>query len=318
MFIILSLTVLFCVSSEGEKFKPLVIGKSENPRCFKNIDKARLPAIYRANKRSWMTSQLFAEWLQYLNQRFKNANKQAVLFLDNAPVHPHIDLSNITLQFLPPNTTAATQPLDQGIIRSFKAYYRKAMLHLLVRTVSEVDTVQSVIKDINVFTAINFIDKAWESVTQQTIVNCFRKAGLIRQSSLESSEIEEIGNLESLNNELIAQAATLIPQDQLISLEQWNDFEGFEPWGVDATALALPQPSSSQETQEEEEDEDEDEIPIVFTNREASKALEGLKMYAISKGVDMKQIKGFERAIEEAMEESKKQGKITDFFQRQN
>jgi len=31
------LTVLLCVSMSGEKLKPLVIGKSVKPRCFKGI-----------------------------------------------------------------------------------------------------------------------------------------------------------------------------------------------------------------------------------------------------------------------------------------
>ena len=34
----LRLTVLFCVSMEGEKLDPIVIGKSARPRCFKGIN----------------------------------------------------------------------------------------------------------------------------------------------------------------------------------------------------------------------------------------------------------------------------------------
>ena len=33
-------------------------------------------------------------------------------------------LSNITLFFLPPNVTSVVQPLDQGIIASYKIWYR--------------------------------------------------------------------------------------------------------------------------------------------------------------------------------------------------
>jgi hypothetical protein len=49
------ITVLFCANAEGiEKRKFLVIGKSKNPKCFKNVKS--LPLCYGANKEAWMTS----------------------------------------------------------------------------------------------------------------------------------------------------------------------------------------------------------------------------------------------------------------------
>jgi hypothetical protein len=40
----------------GEKEKPLVIGKAEKPRCFKSLKINNLPAIWRNNKKAWMTA----------------------------------------------------------------------------------------------------------------------------------------------------------------------------------------------------------------------------------------------------------------------
>jgi len=55
------LTVLLCSNSTGSDMrKPLVIGKSRNPRCFKNINPNHLGVTYRANKSAWMTGTLFA------------------------------------------------------------------------------------------------------------------------------------------------------------------------------------------------------------------------------------------------------------------
>ncbi|GFX11738.1 uncharacterized protein TNCV_4340831 [Trichonephila clavipes] len=42
----------------SEKITPLVIGK---PRCFKGINS--FPTKYRSNKKAWMTTELFNEWL---------------------------------------------------------------------------------------------------------------------------------------------------------------------------------------------------------------------------------------------------------------
>ena len=61
--------------------------------------------------------------------------------LDNAPSHvvssakvgkshgfSTLKLSNMTSVFLPPNVTSVVQPLDQGIIASFKIQYKKKLL----------------------------------------------------------------------------------------------------------------------------------------------------------------------------------------------
>ncbi|KAL4126215.1 hypothetical protein QTP88_010441 [Uroleucon formosanum] len=55
------LTVLMCGSMAGEIRKPLVIGKSKKPRCFKNMDISSLPVIWKFNKKAWMTTELMEQ-----------------------------------------------------------------------------------------------------------------------------------------------------------------------------------------------------------------------------------------------------------------
>ena len=57
------ITVLLCCNKSGtDKCKPMVIGKSLRPRCFKKIDPKSLPVDYQANKKAWMNSVLFIQW----------------------------------------------------------------------------------------------------------------------------------------------------------------------------------------------------------------------------------------------------------------
>ena len=52
------ITVMFCVNMDGSiKYKPLVIGKFQNPRCFRGVK--ALPVDYDANKKAWMTTELY-------------------------------------------------------------------------------------------------------------------------------------------------------------------------------------------------------------------------------------------------------------------
>ncbi|XP_064462149.1 tigger transposable element-derived protein 6-like [Ornithodoros turicata] len=65
------ITVLFCCNGDGsEKFKLTVIGKFQKPRCFKNA--GPLPCVYKANKRAWMTTTIFQEFLIYPDHKMSS------------------------------------------------------------------------------------------------------------------------------------------------------------------------------------------------------------------------------------------------------
>ena len=64
-----------------------MIGKSLNPRCFKNINKSALPVTYRANSKAWMRSDIFIEWLKYLDNYFRIKNKKILFLIDNTRSH---------------------------------------------------------------------------------------------------------------------------------------------------------------------------------------------------------------------------------------
>ena len=131
------ITVLLACSATGEKLTPLVIGKAANLRCFRGVDKALLPVTYRSNRKAWVTSVLFSEWLERLNAKVKAQKRNILMFLDNCGAHPKLQLSNIKLVFLPPNTTSRLQPCDAGIIATVKSHYRKRLVrHVL----AEIDT----------------------------------------------------------------------------------------------------------------------------------------------------------------------------------
>ena len=110
-----------------------VIGKAKNPRCFKNIKK--LPCRYRPQRKSWMDSILFEEWVRDVNKKIQAQRKKIALIIDNCPAHPIIEnLSHVKLVFLPPNTTSASQPMDQGVIRCLKVHYRKQLVKLILQS----------------------------------------------------------------------------------------------------------------------------------------------------------------------------------------
>ena len=95
---------------------------------------------YRWDKKAWITSSLFEDYLNDLNHKMIKSNRSIVLLLDNATPHVDLPLSNVKLVFYPPNCTSHIQPLDQGIIRSFKAYYKHNLVNRIIHEIDNPDS----------------------------------------------------------------------------------------------------------------------------------------------------------------------------------
>jgi len=123
------------------------------------------------------------EALTNLNLFMKKQNRHTLLFVDNAPCHPtDIELSNIKLQFFPAITTSTIQPLDRGVIHSFKANYRTSLVKHIIASSSAAQTTSDI--TITALDAVCWIDSARKSVTESTIQNTFTAVGF-KQKQIE-------------------------------------------------------------------------------------------------------------------------------------
>ena len=167
------ITILLCCNSTGMDLrKPLVIGKYAKPRCFKNINIRSLGIEYKNNKTAWMTGNIFSSWLLDFDKSMRG--KKVALVLDGASSHFNIQLENVNLFFLNPNTTTHCQPLDQGIIQQIKQRYRKK---LLFHQVSCFD--KKIEFKISLKKAVEWLVLSWRSIEKGSISKCFAKAKVI-------------------------------------------------------------------------------------------------------------------------------------------
>ncbi|UYV79488.1 hypothetical protein LAZ67_17002858, partial [Cordylochernes scorpioides] len=139
-----------------------------------------------------MTSSIFQEWLLQFNKQIVSEGRRILLLLDNAMSHcvPNDGLSNIKIHFLPPNMTASLQPLDSGIIKSFKAQYRKFQLQKMVKLADAHPPTE-----LRLDYAVRYCKMAWDSVSPDSISNCWNHTGIIRFSSTAAVEPLNYGNL---------------------------------------------------------------------------------------------------------------------------
>lgn len=110
--------------------------------------------------------------------KMRQQNRHVCLVIDNFSGH-FIDFlpQNIQIEYFEPNLTSYVQPLDAGIIRCFKAQYRRAFS---MRAVDLEEAGESDIYKINLLEAILMAKDAWAAVKASTIEHCWVHTGIQR------------------------------------------------------------------------------------------------------------------------------------------
>ena len=103
------ITVLLCCSATGEKVKPLVVGRTNNPRCFRGYGRHELGVKYEFNGKAWMTSAIFRDWLESLNNKMRIQRRHILMLVDNCAAHPPYEVSNIKVSMSCELNQPATQ-----------------------------------------------------------------------------------------------------------------------------------------------------------------------------------------------------------------
>ena len=163
---------------------PLVIGKVKYPSALKKkgVTLQQLKVDYYQSAKGWMTLAIFGVWLKTWNEKLARHCHHILLLVDNAPSHMvDAQYSNIKIVFLPTNTTAELQPLDQGIIRVVKLSYCKAITEKVLARIDadKPDNLQTIMSSLDFVVACENIMAAWNHVSEALIVKCFHKVGFI-------------------------------------------------------------------------------------------------------------------------------------------
>ncbi|XP_044760191.1 tigger transposable element-derived protein 4-like [Coccinella septempunctata] len=308
------ITVMVAANMSGsEKRKLLVIGKSKNPRCFKNVK--NLPVVYEHNKKSWMTSDLFIKFLHDWDKELQKSSRRILLVVDNCPAHPRVeDLKSIELGFLPPNCTSVLQPMDQGVINSLKTHYRKMQL---LETIKNIELEKETA--ISLLDAVLMVSAAWEKVTAKTIQGCFRHAGFTSTNEMtDENDSDEEDNipLAQLKQRCID---TILSDNELLELINVDtELETCEDLNE---ADIVKNIENNSEPEYENNDEDDNFLCSVPSCAEALHAVSILKKFVTYEGLNdqrlLNSISMIDQRLERVYYENyrfKKQSKITHFF----
>lgn len=322
------ITVLCCANASGtHKLRLAVVGKSKNPRAFKNVNLQYLPVDYYNQKAAWMDRVIFRKWFfeKFIPQvktylAANNLPPKALLLLDNAPAHPDAEIlksedGNIFVAYFPPNVTSVAQPMDQGVIETMKRFYRKdLMLQLL-----EENDFMGFWKTLNLKEAIYAVARAWNKVKETNIRKAFYKI-----MTLEDEEDEDSNDLNSgeLAVENIASIVSRVSGLEEVSTEEIQDWiacdyeeKGYQTMNDDD--LQEENDQISLEIQSGDTS-DEEGSSGMGSHKEAREAVNVLIKYFEKQpqtdGIEVLHLRKMKEFIRVELQKSEKQTKITDFF----
>lgn len=255
------ITIFACANASANHRLPImVVGKSKNPRAFKNISQNALPVTYKDQRNAWISGDLFKEWFdeqfapsvaEFLES--KSLPRKALLIY--APSHPDVsELRNgdIVAHFLPPNVASLLQPKDGGVMGCLKRTYRKLLLQSLLNESKESTSLEEVLKRIDLKDVIYCLAEAWNSVKESTLEKSWSQ--LLEETVSETpSEV----NGDEISNEEMSSLIKKLP-----GCENKQDSEVAEWLNSDDTHYEL----TDQEIVEvvlESTDEDEDSREII-------------------------------------------------------
>jgi hypothetical protein len=128
-----------------------------------------------------MTANLYQEWLQNWDCKLDKQVLPCKILLLQDNFSGHIipaGLKNIRVEPFEPNLTAYIQPMDQGIIRCFKALYQAKYIEHAISHFNE-GIAPSEIYDIDQLYAMHLAEAVWQEVDTTTIWNCWCKLGIL-------------------------------------------------------------------------------------------------------------------------------------------
>lgn len=220
--------------------------------------------------------------MQSINKQLKEKDRKILLFIDNCSAHQIIELSNVKVLMLPAHTTSVCQPLGQGVIRVFKRYYRKNLLHSVIAKCASASSSSKIVESVSVLDAIMWIADSWNAVAPATILNSFKKSGFHYMATAdEDYEDEDDLSLQVLIDQ--ARDANIVT-DIVIEREILmfdNAIEIAPARTIEDIAL---------ESSESNEEQPREEVETEVSDQEALLILAKLKSYALQNAINCVQL----------------------------
>lgn len=266
-----------------------------------------------------MKTDIMVEWLYWFDQQV--TGRKVLLLMDNFSAHTAavealklMPLKNTVICWLPPNSTSKYQPLDQGIIRAWKAHYRKRWLTYMV---DQFEAGKNPLRTTNVLKAIRWSIQAWQAISEATIANCWHHSTLVPRPS----EFQDNVELRGVTTEVGALINQLEQQHRIqsaMSIESFLNPAEEAIQGLEVTDRVEEEIAAQFDVQADHESEEElEELPPISI-RSAIEALSILRLYeeqqSEASAPIIEQLSKHEVVLQDRRNRSLRQAQITSYF----
>jgi len=237
-----------------------------------------------------MTGNIWKEWLKKIDRQMRARKRKIVMLRDNCAAHNgDIQLANVKVVFMPPNTTSLIQPMDQGIIANFKRHYRSLVLRQLMGVIETTDDggrAAELARKLTLLDSMHMQKEAWSRVTTSTIINCYRRASFVKDTSEAATDTEEGQQTDDDDVPVLPAGVTSEEFNQYVAVD--NDLQTTAD-STDAELCSDQQPAAAGEAEESDGEPsqatDGDQPPAVtFTT--ALQSLFNVRSYLEAAGCD--------------------------------
>ena len=177
---------MLCCNADGSDKLPLwLIGTDHTPRAFDQagVNMNALNVVWNADSNTSLQHKTMHDWLRWFDKRMQG--RRVLLFLDDLSVHHAVidnfrstqqPLQNTVVYRLPPTSVLHFEPPFKGIIKTFKAHYRKRWL----RSVFDQYTAgKDPLKAADLLQAVRWAIQSWQSTSGSAIKSCWVHSTLI-------------------------------------------------------------------------------------------------------------------------------------------
>lgn len=242
-------TVMLCSNLDGsEKLKPVVVGKYDSYKSFRNyfpnepkdpVSQSMLGTkmakkfdiSYHSNRKAWLTSNLFHNWLVRWDKRLVAVNRKIWIVLDDSCCHRIINLRLQNIKLVYTSSNSKFLPFNWGVWDEFKTRYRIQQYQALIDLQNRISkNTQSKNKSeqndclpngkrrlisfeqsqLTMSNAFKFIKKAWDDIPVDAIKANWKSSGLLPPQMIHLNEnvsmaFKKNEVLESVLNSLCAE-----------------------------------------------------------------------------------------------------------------